>query len=182
MSSPSPAPRSAWIQVAGDVVISALVAITVFGAIQWWQGRDFSGRLVAGEVAPAFELRDGRTREVVQLSALRGRPVVLNFWATWCRPCRDEMPALERLAQAAGDTLHVVTLTTDDPGLVTRFLDTGGYTLRCLMDATGEVSQRYRVSSLPRTVVLDASGKVAWDVVGQVDMRALRDVLSTLTR
>ena len=92
------------------------------------------------------------------------------------------MPALERLAQAAGDTLHVVTLTTDDPGLVTRFLDTGGYTLRCLMDATGEVSQRYRVSSLPRTVVLDASGKVAWDVVGQVDMRALRDVLSTLTR
>ena len=164
-----------------DLAVSALVALVVFGAIQWWQGRGVSGALTIGEPAPAFELLDSRTGKPVRLSELRGRPVVLNFWATWCVPCRAEMPALEHLARSAGTQLHMVTITADDPLLVRRFLDEGGFTLRCLLDATGAVSDLYQVKALPRTVVLDAEGRIAWDVTGQVDIDALRETLKAAT-
>jgi len=166
----------------GDIVVSALVAVVVFGAIQWWQGRDAAGPLLIGEPAPSFDLPDSRTGEQVALAAFRGRPVVLNFWATWCAPCRAEMPALERLALSAGAQLHVVTISADEPTLVRKFLESGGYTLRCLLDATGIASDRYGVDKLPRTVVLDRDGAVAWDVEGIVDMAALRDALAALGR
>ena len=90
------------------------------------------------------------------------------------------MPAFERLHRSAGKQLHVVTVTADEPVLVQRFLENGGYTLPCLMDTTRLVSERYEVASIPRTIVLDAEGLVAWDVEGEVDMSALRDTLGTL--
>lgn len=180
MSSDATPKSNSFRHVAADIAMSALVAVVVFGAIQWWQDKDLSGNLAKGATPPSFELMDGRTGDSVSLESLRGRPVVLNFWATWCAPCRAEMPAFERLHRSAGKQLHVVTVTADEPVLVERFLTNGGYTLPCLMDATGAISERYQVASLPRTIVLDADGLVAWDVVGEVDMSALRDTLGTL--
>ena len=179
-SSTSPSTATSLRHVVGDIALSALVAVVVFGSIQWWQGRDSSGHLAKGSSPPAFALVDSQTGQSVSLDSLKGRPVVLNFWATWCQPCRAEMPALERLHRSSGKQLHMVTVTADDPVLVKRFLRNGNHTLPCLMDTSGAVSESYQVTSLPRTVVLDSEGKVAWDVVGQVDLSALRDTLGAL--
>lgn len=180
MPAPSPPRSQTPGRLVGDIAVSVLVAVVVFGAIQWWEGRDAPGPLAVGEPPPSFELVDSRTGERVGLGDLKGRPVILNFWATWCAPCRAEMPELERLALSAGKQLHVVTITADAPNLVRNFLKSGGYTLRCLLDATGVTSERYGVDMLPRTVVLDASGVVAWDMVGPVDLAALRGTLRAL--
>ena len=164
-----------------EIVLSVLVAVVVFGAIQWWQGRDYSGGIAAGEKAPDFELVDVQSGETVSLSSLQGRPVLLNFWATWCGPCRSEMPALERLKRQAPSGLQVVSVTADEPQIVRRFLANGGYTFACLMDASAEVSERYRVATLPRTLLLDEQGRVIWDHNGALERGAVEASLSELS-
>ena len=181
MTSELPKPAgSPFRQLSGDLLLSALVALVVFGAIQWWQGRDINGRFAMGEEAPNFELVDNQSGKTIALKDLRGRPVVLNFWATWCEPCRAEMPELDRLSRSAGKQLHVISISADDSVLVRRFLRNGGYQLTCLMDASGAVSEEYKVVALPRTIVLDGEGRVVWDVEGQVDLNALRATLRSV--
>lgn len=100
-----------------------------------------------------------------------GQVLVLNFWASWCAPCRAEMPSLERLAarqQAKG--LRVVAVNfreTDDE--VQRFVQQTGLDLSILLDRDGAVAQAWGVSVFPTTVVVDRRGRAAFTVVGEAD-------------
>ena len=164
-----------------DLLWSGVVALVVFGAIQWWQdrGQPRTGAMLDTQ-APVFALPDVHTGETVGLSEFRGKPVVLNFWATWCAPCRREIPALNRLSRTAGNQLHVVTVTADEPQTTRTFLRRHDYSVTCLLDGDAEVSQRYGVKTLPRTLVIDADGRVTQDIVGELDIDALRDALGPL--
>ena len=117
--------------------------------------------------APDFEWNapDGKTRT---LADLRGGVVVINFWATWCVPCRAEMPALQRVASASGVTVLAVDLR-EDGAKVRSFLDSLGLDrLTPVLDLDGEVARRYGVIALPETFFLDARGIVRDIQRGQI--------------
>ena len=122
---------------------------------------------VVGKHAPAFALPriDGTgevTSEVESLEGLRGKVVIIDFWATWCAPCRQSMPVLERaLADAGGEValLSVCTDGHDRPGEARRLVDElapGGL----LVADHGDVADRYGVSTIPHVVVVDPAGVV----------------------
>ena len=126
-----------------------------------------------GGLSPDFSLTalDGST---FTLSETRGRPVVLNFWATWCPPCRAEMPAIQSRAAEWGDDLLVVGIEVGEPpDEVQAFVDRFGLTFPIVLDRNGKVSRRYLVQGLPTTVVLDAEGIVQARHVGAMTARDL---------
>ncbi len=131
----------------------------------------------AGVRAPEFALVDLSGRAVRQAD-LRGRWVLLNFWASWCTPCAMEMPAMQRLqARFPPSTLEVVAVNyreaADD---VRRFASRQGVDFRILLDSEGAVSARYRVGTLPFTVILSPRGEVVAAAEGPRDW-ASRDAL-----
>jgi peroxiredoxin len=114
-----------------------------------------------------LELADltGRT---VRIRDLRGQVVLLNFWATWCAPCRDEMPALETLARELGPRgLAVVGVNYKEAKLqVQAFVQEQKLGFPILLDHAGEVANRYQVFALPVTVLVDRQGVIAGTVLG----------------
>ena len=124
-------------------------------------------RLPAGSMAVPFELTtlDGK---VVQSSELAGKVVLVNFWATWCGPCKEEMPSLARL-QKQLDPAHFVllTVTTDlQRQGIAHFLSQLGVSLPVLFDEDQEVSQSFMVRGLPTTVVIARDGTLLGRAVG----------------
>ncbi|MBI5910804.1 MAG: TlpA family protein disulfide reductase [Betaproteobacteria bacterium] len=104
--------------------------------------------------------------------ALLGTPLVINFWATWCVPCRDEMPSLERLShRLAAHGVRVIGVTVDDDrNLAAEFVRTHRLTFRIYADADKKQFQSLlRVKSLPETVLVTAEGAIAARVVGARD-------------
>jgi thiol-disulfide isomerase/thioredoxin len=96
----------------------------------------------------------------VSLDELRGRPLVLNFWATWCPPCDEEMPALEALYRQQGsDGVQVVTVNLQEtPDVVASYLAEKGLTLPVLLDSAGELAGELDVTYLPTTFFVDEAG------------------------
>jgi peroxiredoxin len=120
-----------------------------------------------GKPAPGFTLPDTEGHSH-QLSDYRGKVVVLNFWATWCPPCREEMPAMERLHQLIGDEdIAVVAINVgEDEDTIFRF--TGDYpvTFPLLMDQGGRIVEEYPVIGLPTTYIIDPGGIIRHRAVG----------------
>jgi peroxiredoxin len=125
------------------------------------------GRAPTGTAAAPFDLHtlDGRS---VQLKDLAGKVVVLNFWATWCGPCKDEMPALERLRKKIDPSRVVLlTVTTDrQRDGIKHFMTNLDVRVPVLFDEDQEVSQAYMVRALPTTVIIDPKGTVVGRAVG----------------
>jgi len=114
---------------------------------------------VPGYRAPDFAL-PSTSGETVALHA-ENRPVVLNFWATWCAPCRAEMPAFQRISQRYGDQIAVIGVNQrETPARVTSFALEVGTTYPLLLDEDGAVNGTYRIRALPTTVFIDADGVV----------------------
>ncbi|MDQ7030680.1 MAG: redoxin domain-containing protein [Ardenticatenia bacterium] len=147
-----------------------LVLAMLFGGLWIWLTRvpaDTPSPAMTAEmvpqrdfIAPDFELPtlDGAS---VRLSELRGKPVIVNFWATWCPPCRAEMPALQRIAQRYEQQGLTVILVNqgESPGRVRDFLNSLGITLPTLLD-DGRAAQVYRVRGLPTTVFVRPDGRI----------------------
>jgi len=113
-----------------------------------------------GRLAPEFTLRDSEGKEV-RLSDLRGKVIVLDFWATWCVPCRAAMPATELLHRQLKDR-GVVVLGIDDEDSKDQsaFLRKFGYSFTSLVDPTKKVAGFYKVGPIPTTIVIDKEGKI----------------------
>ena len=139
-----------------------------------------------GEPAPDFALTslDG---EQVRLSSLRGTPVVLNFWATWCGPCRDEMPEIqEAYAAGAGEFVVLGINSEGTPTEMARrlsrdYVDEMGLTFPILLDSPStEVFDQYRLRGLPDTFFIDREGVIRDVVVGPLSRSALEERLADL--
>jgi thiol-disulfide isomerase/thioredoxin len=103
------------------------------------------------------------------LERLRGRVVVVNFWATWCEPCRDELPSLERLQRArGGKPFDVVTVNFgEQPERIKGFLEREFVELPVILDRDKETAGRWRAGGLPMTFIVDARGRVRYQIVGE---------------
>jgi peroxiredoxin len=127
--------------------------------------------VVVGEVAPDFQLEDTAGNQV-SLAALRGKVVLVNFWATWCPPCREEMPAMERLHEVmAGDDFVMLAINTEKQGrtVVPEFLNKTPYTFTILFDDKEVVQQQYGVYKFPESFIIRKDGTVDQKIVGPLD-------------
>jgi len=126
---------------------------------------------VEGNPAPDFTLNT-LTGEVVKLSDLKGQVVLLNFWATWCPPCRQEIPSMMRLNTAmAGKPFRMLCVSIDDGGKVAveEFFRTSGFSLPALMDTDKRAGKLYGLTGVPETFVIDRNGVILKKVVGAME-------------
>ncbi|MCP5441704.1 MAG: redoxin domain-containing protein [Chromatiaceae bacterium] len=117
--------------------------------------------------APDFSLLD-LDGEVHRLSSLRGRPVIINFWATWCPPCREEMPSMQRAWERL-ETEGVILLAVnvgEDPDTVFQFTANYPVEFPILFDRDGAVSGAWPVVGLPTTFVIDPQGRIVYRAIG----------------
>jgi thiol-disulfide isomerase/thioredoxin len=137
------------------------------------------GLLKAGEAAPDFSLvlDDGR---FFRLSDLQGRPVVVNFWATWCAPCRMEMPELVKAA-AANEELVVLAVDVQEArGPVEQFAAEFAMNFPVVLDPEGKVRNLFRVPGLPTTYFVGRDGLIASVVVGPLTPQVLAERLAEI--
>jgi thiol-disulfide isomerase/thioredoxin len=118
-----------------------------------------AGKVKPGDEAPDFNLKDAQGKPW-SLKGLRGRPVLLNFWATWCPPCVEEMPSLENLSRRVGDRLQVVTVSLDEDWETVKKFFPRGTGLSILLDVEKEVPKRYGTEKYPETFLIDSSGRL----------------------
>lgn len=123
-----------------------------------------------GEIAPNFELQtlEGDT---VELSDLRGERVLLNFWATWCPPCRAEMPDMQKFHENTDVKILAVNLidTESNPDVVPEFLNELGITFPVLLDEASELANEYEIVAYPTSFMIDADGRIQFKAMGAIN-------------
>lgn len=124
-----------------------------------------------GNELPPFTLADPEAQQL-RLPSLKGKPVLINLWATWCAPCIAELPTLQAIANRADMNVAVVTVSQDmgDPAKVRTFLDQRGFAqLPAWLDPKGDLAFHYQVQTLPTTIYYDAQGREVWRFTGGRD-------------
>lgn len=152
------------------------------GALFWVLGSLGSHLYSKGTELPQLTLRDNRG-QAVALHDYRGRPLVINIWATWCPPCRREMPVLQ---QAQHDYPHVTFLFVNQgetPENVSTFMATTGLMLsHVLFDGTGELARKVGSMALPTTLFYNAEGRLVGSHLGELSRASLRHALEPFDR
>ena len=168
-----------------EIALMAAIAggvFLVFDAIQASKQRGGGGALPVGIEAPAFELLPAGGGPAVKLADLNGAPLILTFWATYCGPCKAELPDLEQVHRAAGGRYRVVTLSSERRSTVQRFLsEHADYTFPVLLDRDGSVFDAYGVESVPTTVIIDRDGRIVHDFSGRADPEILAEHMAKLS-
>ena len=145
-----------------------IVALVVLGMMAYQRDVQSGGggKLAVGSPPPDFTLMSMDHGRPVSLSDLAGKPAIINFWATWCRPCVRELPIIQTLNDRRGDQYSVVTITSEPASVVKPFLRGREIFIPVLYDPGGQVATAYRATSIPTTVILDREGKVVHDFSG----------------
>ncbi len=136
--------------------------------------------LAVGDLAPDFRLvlADGTS---LALSDLRGRPVLINFWATWCPPCRREMPdIIDRYNQNADDLVVLAVNTREGLDLVEPFAESYEVTMPVVLDQTGDIMRLYEVDSMPTSYFIDRDGHIVMRWVGLMSPDVLDSFLKII--
>lgn len=152
-----------------------LISIVVVGGLAAMIALESGGPVAAGTGVPEFSASVFEEDRMLTHADLTGRPVVLDFWATWCGPCRSSMPALDALAQEYDGRVdfYAVNAQNESAGVIRKFRDELGLSMPIVTGA-GPLLHSFRVDRLPTTVLLDAAGKVAFSYSGVADERLLR--------
>jgi cytochrome c biogenesis protein CcmG, thiol:disulfide interchange protein DsbE len=174
-------------------IVGVLVGLLLVLVGMGWQVRDRFLPVEVGTAAPDFVARD-LDGAPVRLADLRGQVVLLNIWATWCPPCREEMPSMQRLHEEFSERgLQVVAVSIDAPigrvdpagrpgGNVEAFAREMGLTFPLWLDPAGDISRVYRATGVPESFVIDRHGAIVKKVIGATewDSDANRDLFKRL--
>jgi len=135
---------------------------------------------VVGAHAPDF-VAETLSGDEVHLRNLRGKPVVLNFWATWCPPCRAEMPMLqEYYTKHAGEYAMVAVNDAEPPEQVKGFIEQQGFTFTVALDPKQAIVGKYHIQGFPTTFFIDADGVIRYTHVGMLDEDTLQAGLQSI--
>lgn len=123
----------------------------------------------AAQAVPAIDWQDLQGQRW-SAERLKGRTVVLNFWATWCAPCKEEMPSLQTLHDLGGGEPVVIGVNVRETAShVKRYLQATGIGFPVVLDPQGDLARRWGVSVYPTTLLLGPDGRVRWRIQGEVD-------------
>lgn len=167
----------------GRTIAAAIIILGLAFTIVWTQSAKYEP-LVVGKEAPDFDLPLLDESKKVRLSDYRGKVVFLNFWATWCKPCKEEMPSMEVLYKhyekdgfvVLAISIDRVTTKKDIPPFVASL----GLTFPILIDSWGQTDKRYKLMGVPETYIIDQQGILREKVIGPRDWTRL-DSLQVLT-
>jgi len=174
-ASPARAPRvNAKVLAVGLVVVLPLIAVLVLNL-----GRDphsIRSPLI-GRPAPPFSLAPVGGGSPISLESLRGRPVVVNFWATWCVPCFEEHAALTAAARTFKEVQFLGIVYEDDEASTQAFLAQRGSSYPSLMDSEGRTAIAYGVFGVPETFFIDGQGRIVDKYVGPLSRGTIAELL-----
>ncbi len=158
--------RQQWTIVAG------LVTTAVFGMVLALKLHSEINLVGVGSRAPEFRAVHLSTGRPASLAEYRGKVLLLNIWATWCLPCRVEMPSLQRLQrQLAGSDFRLVSVSIDieDSTVVRRYAQELGLTFEILHDRPGAIREIYQTTGVPESFVIDRDGAIVKKVIGPAE-------------
>jgi cytochrome c biogenesis protein CcmG, thiol:disulfide interchange protein DsbE len=153
------------------LAVGLLLTLPLVGVLMAGLGREMTVRSpLVGRAAPAFSLRPVGGGNPIGTAELRGRPVVVNFWATWCVPCYQEHGVLTRAARALeGRVRFVGVVYEDSEENVQRFSREHGASYPSLVDTEGRTAIAFGIFGVPETYFLDASGTIVSKYIGPLD-------------
>ncbi|GGF09037.1 thiol-disulfide oxidoreductase ResA [Halobacillus andaensis] len=164
-----------------SVMLAVMVGLIAFALIS--NNNSDKSVVAKGEEPPDFKLKKFGTEETVSLSDYEGQGVMINFWATYCEPCKDEMPYMEELYDDYKEQgVEILAINLDSTDLVVqRFLDRYGLSFPILHDKDGQVMDEYNVGQLPSTLFINPEGEVEEQVVGPLTLDRLEGYLNEIT-
>lgn len=158
--------RQQWVAIAsGAMALVFVVALVI-------KIRPQMNLLEVGSRAPDFHAVDLATGRATTLADYKGKVILLNIWATWCQPCRVEMPAIERMHKKLGGTdFQVVSVSIDADGdsVVSAFARDLGLTFQILHNQSGDIQQIYQTTGVPESFVIDRDGIIVKKVIGAAE-------------
>lgn len=133
-----------------------------------------------GNKAPDFQLKTLEGNEI-KLSDLQGKKVILNFWATWCPPCKAEMPHMKEFYQEqSSNNIEILavnlTIAEKDPNQVNNFVEDYGLPFPVLLDSDGSVGKTYQAVTIPTSYLIDTKGFIQKKIVGPMDKEMMKDI------
>jgi peroxiredoxin len=151
------------------------------------EGMDMSSLTVGinqGDIAPDFELKTPNG-DSLKLSDFRGQKVIVNMWATWCPPCRVEMPDMQKFHEKYKDenaTIIAVNMTSSEKSLdsIPNFLDEFGITFPVVLDEHNKVGEIYQVYALPTSVIIDSQGIIQQKISGPMNYEMMEKFVSEI--
>jgi cytochrome c biogenesis protein CcmG, thiol:disulfide interchange protein DsbE len=170
---------NSWLVIAAGLLFGIGFGIII---LIWFPARTTSMQTPPGVGLAAENFTVDRLNgDAIKLEAYRGKPVVLNFWATWCPPCREEMPLFENFAsRLVGEAVFIGMDTGEEDSIVQAFIEESGITIPIGMDRNGAIADLYYVNSFPVTFFIDPDGIVRAQHIGQLDEGTLKKYLATI--
>jgi len=165
------------------VAVVVVLVGAVVAAVLLTSGGKKTGAARGGAAAPNFNLpslQDGKGP--VSLASFKGTPVLVNFWATWCVPCKDEMPLLEAAHKQWGSKVQFIGIDRQDykPDAV-KFAATAHVTYPLVSDPDATLDGAYRLRGMPTSVFIDRDGRIVQQVTGPVTKSQLDDIFKSMT-
>ncbi|MEC0300186.1 redoxin domain-containing protein [Peribacillus frigoritolerans] len=173
-------------KIIASVALLSLITVAIVQAMdnesKGNDEKDALGGLRIGAKAPNFSLKtlDGKQ---VELSDYEGKKVMLNFWATWCPPCKKEMPDMEKYTQQAGDDVVVLAVNIDPENDVQAFVEDNGITFTIPLDsqsAKNPVNERYKILSIPTTYFIDKKGIIRNKVISAMTLKDMERNINSM--
>ncbi|WP_409293083.1 peroxiredoxin family protein [Peribacillus sp. SCS-37] len=160
------------------LILMLLLSVAIVQAMENHREKKAEG-VEPGNIAPDFTLStlDGKT---VSLSDYKGKKVLLNFWATWCPPCKKEIPEMKEYAERMPDNEVILAVNMDPKADVKGFAAKMGMNFPVLLDKEDKVNSAYKVISIPTTYFIDSNGHISHKIIGQMKAEDLTEQMKKM--